>query len=389
MTSGLPGVPLGVANRRPLRVAFLQGWLTIGGAERIVQTLVQRLDRSRVEPLVVNLYSPGVIGEELEAEGYRSISRLTRSRWNPLVGRKLSRLWSSERIDVVHVYDSALPMFWSGLVRRLHSRPRLVLAFHSTGKLGDPVQHFMANRMTLPVADRFISLAETHRAYLTEKLGIDASRCAVLPTGIDVKRYSPRARSSEARRALGLPEHGPLVALVAALRPEKNHGMFVEVARRVRSTHPEAHFLVVGDGVQRPAIEAAIRSAGLGGSMHLLGARSDLALLWTQIDIAVLTSHPVVETLPVTLLEAHACGVPAVATDVGSVREIVREAETGHLVPPGDIAGFTDRLSSLLRDTERRVDYGIAARRSVEARFDLAQMVRGYEDLFLDVAGTS
>lgn len=372
-----------------MRVAFLQAWLTIGGAERIVQAVVERIDRSLIEPVIVNLYEPGAVGEELERAGHHSISRIVGSRWDLRTGSRLARLWKRERIDVVHVYDSALPMFWAGLVRRIGGRPPLVLGFHSTGKLGDPLQHLLANRMTIGIADQFVALGSRHLEFLARTLGVPVDRSRVISTGVDLARFMPAQDRRAERRALGLPEDAVLVALVAALRPEKHHRLFVDAARRAHEISPGTRFLIIGEGPERPAIEAAITAAGLGEVVQMLGARTDMDRLWPLIDIAALTSHPVVETLPVTLLEAHACGVPAVATDVGSVSDIVSEGVTGHLVQAGDAAAFAHRIVQLASDADARHRAGLAARQRAEHLFAVGGMVRKYEELFLEVAGRS
>jgi glycosyltransferase involved in cell wall biosynthesis len=100
----------------------------------------------------------------------------------------------------------------------------------------------------------------------------------------------------------------------------------------------------------------------------------------------VLSSRPVVETLPVTLLEAAACGTPAVATAVGSVTDVVVDGETGYVVAPGDAAALAGRIEQLLNDTAARERMGVAARRRAVERFDERDMIRRYEDLFVDTA---
>ncbi|MBK7366706.1 MAG: glycosyltransferase [Candidatus Eisenbacteria bacterium] len=143
---------------------------------------------------------------------------------------------------------------------------------------------------------------------------------------------------------------------------------------------------MIGDGPERAKIEAEIAAHGLGEVVLMLGARRDIPQLWPAMDVAVLSSHPVVETLPVTLLEAHACGVPGVSTDVGSVRDVIAQGETGWLVPIGDVDALARRLTQLLRDEPERRRMGEAARVRAVREFDLANMVKAYEDLFVRTA---
>ena len=369
-----------------IRVAFVQAWLTIGGAERLVQALAQRMDRGRIEPSLVNLYGPGAIGQELQAAGWPMTNHLAASRFDPRVGGRLARALEASRADVAYVFDSALPMFWMGRQRRRRARPRLVLGFHSTGQLGNPIQHFFARRSAIPVADRLVALTESHRRSLSHELRVPESRFRVVGSGVDLARFDPTLARAAARRAAGLSEGGPLVGIVAALRPEKNHALFIAAALRVRASVPDARFVIAGDGPARDELARLAGRSGLGERLLLLGARQDVPALYRALDVAVLSSHPIVETLPITLLEAAACGTPAVATDVGSVRDVVVEGETGFIVAPGDEAALAARITRLLGDAALRERMGAAARRRAEQRFDERDMIRRYEELFVEAA---
>ena len=180
-----------------IRVAFVQAWLTIGGAERLVQALAGRMDRGRIEPSLVNLYGPGAIGEEMQAAGWTMTNHLARGRLDPAAGGRLARALERSRADVAYVFDSALAMFWMGQQRRRHERPRLVLGFHSTGKLGDPVQHFLARRSAIPVADRLVALTESHRRSLSAELRVPEARFRVVGSGVDLSSPSLENRKSK------------------------------------------------------------------------------------------------------------------------------------------------------------------------------------------------
>ena len=166
-----------------IRVGFVQAWLTVGGAERLVQSLSRGMDSSRIESVAINLYEPGVIGEEMLAEGCAVVSRLAASRWDPRVAWRLARTLHRHGIDVVYVFDSALPMAWIGMLRRFAACPPYVLGFHSTGKLGDPIQHSIARATAVSPAARLVALAETHRGYLAGELGVSPGRFEVIGSG--------------------------------------------------------------------------------------------------------------------------------------------------------------------------------------------------------------
>ncbi len=369
-----------------IRVAFLQASMPVGGAERLVQLLMRALDPKRFETLAVNLYAPGPVGEQLEAAGHSVVSGLAGGRWDPRVGGRLEALFDEGQVDVVYVADSALPMFWAGWQRRRRPKPRLIVGFHSTGKPDDWLQHTLAGWSARPVADRFVALAPSHEEFLIRRQRLDPLRITVIGTGVDLERFHPAPDRAAAKRAIGFGAEELLVGIVAALRPEKHHEQFLRMAARVGGDLPLARFLVIGAGPERLRLEELARDLRLGDSIRFLGARNDTPELTRALDVAVLCSLPVVETFPVTLLEALASGTPAVSTRVGSVADILDDGATGFLVPPGDEAGLATAVGRLLREPVLRERMGRAARAEAERRFDATAMVAAYERLFEQVA---
>ena len=152
-----------------------------------------------------------------------------------------------------------------------------------------------------------------------------ANRVRVIPNGVDTDRYRPAKADAKLRQQLGIPRTAPLAGIVAVLRPEKNHEMFLRVAAQVHEEVPEAHFLVIGDGPRRAELEALSAELGLSQCVHFLGKRPDVPELLNLLDVFVLTSR--MEANPVSILEALATGKPVVATRVGSIPETVIDGQ--------------------------------------------------------------
>lgn len=369
-----------------IRIAFLQASMPVGGAERLVQLLMRMLDPGRFATLSVNLYAPGPVGEQLAAAGHTVVSGLGRHRWDPRTGGRLATLFEQRQVDVVYVTDSALPLFWAGWLRRQRPRPRLVVGFHSTGKSDDWIQHALAAGSAFPVADLFVALAESHEEFLLQHHRLAPLRITVIGNGVDLVRFRPARDRASAKRVAGFDAEEPLVGIVAALRPEKNHALFLQMASRIARELPAARFLVIGEGVERLRLEELARDLRLGDTVRFLGARNDTPELYRALDVAVLCSLPVVETFPITLIEALASGVPVVSTRVGSIADIVDEGETGFLVPSGDEVGLAAAVGRLLRHEALRARMADAARAQAERRFDAAAMVAAYARAFEQVA---
>ncbi|HEX4132355.1 MAG TPA: glycosyltransferase [Pirellulales bacterium] len=363
-------------DRGPLRVMFVLTSMPVGGAETLLVNLVRRMDRTRFEPELCCLKTFGPLGEVLSQE-MPAFTGLLQHKYDLAVLPRLTRLLRQRRIDaVVTVGTGGDRMFWGRLAAWCAGVPVVLSAIHSTGY---PNHVELPNRLLAPWTDGFIAVAEPHGRYLATHEGCRADKVSVIPNGVDVERFSPRAVEESLRREIALPADAPVAAIVAALRPEKNHELFLRAAAEVLKQHPTAQFLVIGDGPQRSMLEALAGELGTNRAVHFLGTRHDVPELLALSRVLVLSSH--MEANPVSILEAMACGVPVVATRVGSVDEAVHDGSTGYLTEPGNAAAIAERIAGLFDDPERAQAMGRVAREHVVARWSLEQMVQGYEDL--------
>lgn len=367
--------------RGRLRVMFIITSMNVGGAETLLVELVRRLDRRRFLPELCCLKGPGPLGEMMAKE-IPVHHGLLRRKTDIRVLWRLARLLKRRGIDAVVTVGAGDKMFWGRLAARLAGVPVVASALHSTG-WPDRVQ--LANRLLAPLTDAFIAVAEPHARHLAAHEGCPAARIRVIPNGVDVERFRPRPPDAELRKSLDLPDGAPTVGILAALRPEKNHALFLRAAARVLKAVPEARFLIVGDGPTREELQALARVLEVSHAAHFLGTRSDVPELLALIDVLALTSH--MEANPVSILEAMAAGKPVVATRVGSVDRAVQEGRTGYLVSPGNEEEVAAWLVELLGNPAAAAELGRAGREFVVQHASIQRMVAGYEDLLSGIYG--
>lgn len=360
---------------RPLRVMFMQTDMRIGGAEMLTANILRRLNCDRFAPELCCLKELGELGESLAGE-IPVHHGLLRGKYDLRVWPRLNRLLRSRETDAVITVGAGDKMFWGRLAARRVGVPVVLSALHSTG-WPDGVGRL--NRMLTPITDSFIAVAASHGKFLAKNLGIPDERVAVIPNGVDTQRFAPVADVAEIRAEFGIGPVDPVVGIVAALRPEKNHELFLEMAARVVKQLPNARFLIVGDGPCRAALESRARVLGIENHTLFVGSRSDVPRLLAAIDVFALTSH--IEANPLSILEAMSVGRPVVATNVGSIHEAVTNGETGFLVTPGDADQFSDRVLRLLTAPLASHAMGLTARESVVNRWSIEAMVEGYERL--------
>jgi len=365
---------------RPLRALFVLTSMPVGGAETLLVNLARRLDRERIVPEICCLKQRGPLGEETARE-IPVHARMIRHKYDVGVVHRLRRLMQRRQIDAVITVGAGDKMFWGRIAAHIAGVPVVLAALHSTG-WPDGVGRL--NRMLTRWTDRFIAVAEPHGRYLVENEFFPACKVSVIPNGVDTERFRPNsAARAPIRSFLGIPAQAPVFGIVAALRPEKNHALFVAAAERIGRAVPDAHFLIVGDGPQRDLIQNAARAHGMDRQTHLLGNRSDIPNLLAALDVFMLTSHQ--EANPVSILEALAAGVPVIATRVGSVPETVREGITGYLAEPGDVARLASRGVYLATHADVAARLGAQGRRLVVKNWSLEAMVHGYERLIREV----
>jgi glycosyltransferase involved in cell wall biosynthesis len=285
-----------------------------------------------------------------------------RMHW-PRVARFL-RHAREERIDLVH-YTTPGPIGLAALAVAARLRLPLVGSFHTL--LAEYTEVLSGSR-TLGGAMRAyqrwaygrcqIVLAPSHATRrVLAHAGFVEDRLRVWTRGVDTERFSPERRSAGQRAAWGARPDRPMVAYVGRLSREKGLAELPAISRALRAHGLDHRLLFVGDGPMRAELEAACPDAVFTGRV----GHHHVPALLASADVFCFPSRT--DTFGNAVLEAQACGLPALVTDEGGPQEAVRHGETGLVCGPGRPFTFAVGLSCLLRETNRRAQMGAAARR--------------------------
>jgi glycosyltransferase involved in cell wall biosynthesis len=350
--------------------------MPVGGAEVLLANLVRGLDRKRFRPEIVCLKEPGPIGLELAKE-LPVHSHLLAGKYDLRILPRLIQLFRQRNVAAVITVGAGDKMFWGRLAGWLAGVPAIFSALHSTG-WPDGVSRL--NRRLTRITDGFIAVATPHAQHMIDNERFPAEKVVTIRNGVDTDRFVPDVTArAQVRQTLGISLDSPVFGIVAALRPEKNHAMFIRTALRVVHQVRDAKFLVIGDGPERPLIEQMINAAQLPDSIFMLGSRQDTPALLAALDGFLLTSHN--EASPVSILEALSCQVPVVSTDVGSVGESVINNETGFLVTVDDDEAMAARVLQLIQSPDLAARLGKQGRQLVIDGGSLQSMIAGYSQL--------
>lgn len=365
-----------LADRGPLRVMFMTTSMPVGGAETLLVNLIRRLDRQRFLPEICCLKTLGPLGAEMAREVPVFAGLLTH-KYDLRILPRLVRLLRARRIDAVVTVGAGDKMFWGRLAGWRARVPVILSALHSTGW---PDSVGRLNRLLTPITDGFIGVADAHGKHLVDGEHFPINKVFVIPNGVDSARFAA-GDGTFLRRTLGLDHQTPLVGIVAALRPEKNHRLFLEVAARVLARQPLARFVVVGEGPERSALEEYARRLNLAAAVFFLGSCHDVPDILSALDVFVLTSR--MEANPVSIIEAMASGRPVVVPKLGSIPDVVEDGVSGWLVPPGDADAAAEKTLYLLEHPSERERMGRVGQEQARKNWSLDRMVSGYEELLV------
>lgn len=365
---------------RPLRALFVTNRLTHGGAERMLLTLVKRLPPLGITPTVACLQDAGPLAGECESAGIVVHDGLLRHKTDVAVILRLRQIIEAAAIDVVVVAHSGGDrMFWPTIAAAASELPVVVWS-HWFPRAG--VAHIeRPNRALYRLIDAFVALGEAHRNALIRHEHVPAGRIAVIPNGIDLAPFESLSPREQVRSMIGLGANDTAVGLMANLRPEKRHDVFIEAAARVASVHSLVRFFIIGDGPDRERVASLVQAVRLTQpTLRMLGARNDTPDLLRALDIACLCSD--IECQPVVMLEAAAAGCAFIGPNVGCLPEFITHRESGLLVQPSDPAGLADAISELSMAPALRHRLALAAATRVRERCDASRMAQAFAAVF-------
>jgi glycosyltransferase involved in cell wall biosynthesis len=347
------------------------------GGEQQVLHLAEGLQRLGARQRVV-CPRGSAVEEACRARGLPHVAVPRRAAVDPLFAHAVARACAGLSARIVHAHDP-------------HAHTAAVLSWSLFGNRTPVVVH---RRVEFPIKrDPFTRWKYDHRAVarivcvsraISEVLRPrlrDPGRLRVIHSCVDLDRFSG-GRSGAFRRELRVPDGLPLVGNVSALSASKDHLTWVDVVSLLERRGLAARYVVVGEGEERPRIEALIAERGLRDRIALVGFRRDVPTVMPDLDLFLFTSRA--EGLGTTVLDAFAAGVPVVATRAGGIPEIVRDGESGLLAEPGDAAALADHVWRVLHDDALR-ERIVAGARATAADHAAGPMVRRTLELYREI----
>lgn len=309
--------------------------------------------------------------------------------------KKLKNIMAEFKPDIVHTHASkagalgrraANSLGISVVLHTFHGH-----VFHSyfgtfKTKIYKAIERGLASK-----SSGIIAISEIQKKELTQIHNIcEESKIKVIPLGFDLSRFNAAKNEfrESTREEFGILENEVAVAIVGRLVPVKNHLLFIDaLAILIKDLTVPVKVFIVGDGSERKNIEESILSLPKSSllKIELTSWIQDIAKFNAGMDLICLTSNN--EGTPVSLIEAQAANIPIITTDVGGVRDIVLEGETGFIVPKNDVTSLSDKMRLLIEDEKLRKKMSQNGWTFVEHKFHYTTLVKNMEEYYHSLIG--
>jgi L-malate glycosyltransferase len=363
-----------------LKVLHIVFSLDTGGLESMVVNLCNNLDVDRFQPSICVLRGGGALESRVDKSRVDLFEIKRLWRYDPTLPFRIAKEIYRRNFDIVHTHS------WGTLIEGISGALMVntPMLFHNEhGVLEARSRNIPLQRWFWSKTDMVISVADALAEKMTKLIGFPRQQIHVIPNGVDTQRFQPRENGNlKPQMQFGSHPNKILFGIVARLVPVKNHlGLFHAFAQ-LRAQSIDADLIVAGDGELRDTLFQAAVDLHLTEHIHFLGDIANVTELLQTLDVFVLNS--ISEGMPITMLEAMACGLPVISTAVGSTPQLVRDGQNGILVKSEDINALATAMITLANNEPLRHKMGTYSRSCAEASFSLTQMVKGYADLYTE-----
>ncbi len=362
-----------------------EGRASLTGPERRAASLAVRFAQYGIDPIIA-YPSRGLLWQTFKESGVALLDYETSGKFDLFAPGQIARMAVRSSASLIHAQgpgslDAAACL--GGALAGMPvviTRPVMIEDITNYSAMRRRIYSRIDKLITMRRAACIVAVSEAGLRHLTEVTGASRARVRLIRNGADLSRYRVRAHGSSQG---GANEKPVVLGMIGHLLPYKGWDDFLRVIARLKGAGLNLRGEIVGEGVERPRLEALARELGLQDSVAFLGYRSDIADVLQRFDMFLFTSHR--EGLSMAAIEAMASGLPIVATDVGGIREQVVEGRNGYVLPTGDIEGLAARAAALIRDPAGRAAMGAAARDLALDRFDEHRMLDEYVRCYRDV----
>ena len=357
-------------------VCFFSSASGYGGAEKYLETLMVGCTGSGLDCLMIVNSDNLRFQSELDSCGASYIA-IDMDAYRPNMYVQMFSILKKYSPVLLHIN---LPGPWGGGLVACTARLSGIKSIVTTEHLpmfGPSIRHSPIKRLNGIFINRTITVSYENVQYLKNIHHIKQERIDIVHNGIDIDQFAVAGNKDERarlRQESGFTESDFVFGIVGRITEQKGHQYAIRALSELSKKYPEIKIAVFGDGELMNNCKDMVASLKLKSQVSFTGFQSDMQKVYKTLDALLMPST--FEALPLTLLEAMASGVPAIASNINGIPEVVRDGVNGLLVPPADIGALVNGIELIYNDRDLLNKMGVAARNTIELEFSLEKMVR-------------
>ena len=369
-----------MTEAKRIKILYLITGLKTGGAEIVLYNLVKNINKKKIETVVVSIIPIAEIGKKIQNSGIRVLSLNAKFKYNPFIFFKLISILKKEKPQILHSF-----LFHSILLGRIVGRickvPIIISSIHS-----EYIGGFLRNRLlqiTDSLDDVVTIVSQKASETMLKSKTASANKLLVIYNGIDLNKFifQDKKTREEIRKELNLKKDDKVLISIGRLFKAKGYPYLIEAIKILKSKYPDIKLLIIGEGEEKNKLETQTRELNLEKNKYFLGRKENVSNCLNASDIFILAS--LWEGFGLAIVEAMACGLPVITTNVGGIPEIIQDKISGLLVDPKDSEILAQKIDYLLNlDADSRERLILKGRKIVEQKFSLEKMITKYEELY-------
>lgn len=347
-----------------------RGW---GGQEIRILAEINEFKKRDYELYLISQYDAQIL-KHIPLNSSKIFNTSMRFAIDPFAIVKIARVLKREKISIINTHSS-LDSWNAGIAGRISKVPLIIRTRHLSTRISSafPYKRF---------ADIIITTGTSIRNELISVHGISPDKIISIPTGIEIEKFNPDIkRERTLRDEFKIDRETIILGIVAIIRKWKGHKILLSALRELIDKKIKIKLFIVGDGPSRNDIENYIEELKLTNDVILLGYREDIPNILSAIDIFVLPSIAN-EGVPQAIIQALAMKKAVVASDIGSISDVIKHDETGLLVKPGDAKDLQKNITELIESKDKREFLGMMGRMLVEKEFAIEKMIDRIEGIY-------
>jgi N-acetyl-alpha-D-glucosaminyl L-malate synthase BshA len=364
-------------RRKRIKVLNVITGLGTGGAERLLLSILRKLNGNKFDSVVVSLYQDDDYMDEFLKAGVKVYKIGYRQKLNPCIVWKIVSIIRREKPDIIHTH---LPhaTIWGRMAAALSGCRVVLTTEHNTCVWKRSRGAFyILYKLTYRRNGAIIAISHAVKNEMIRRFGIPEGYIQVIYNGVELNALKGKSEIPEELDGIG----HPIIGTVGRLHRVKGHEYLIEAFGKIQKRYANANLVIVGDGREKSRLKWLSQELGLQGSVHFLGTKKNIYGILSMMDIFVFPSLQ--EGLGIALIEACAAGKPCVASKIGGIPEVTEDGVTGFLVPPGDDTAIAEKVIELLEDEEKAKGMGNSARSFCRQQFNIERKVEALQSLYI------